>query len=77
MRHPTTGVGFLSHHSSSMTFVSADAVQWLIKHVEAVSNQQTAEDILEVPANFSILFWHVANANKNFHAPALILTPLF
>lgn len=50
MRHQVTGVGFLAHHISlpSMTFVSADAVQWLIKHVEGVTNQQSAEQILEV-----------------------------
>ena len=49
MRHPVSGVGFLAHHISlpSMTFVSADAVQWLIKHVEGVSNQHSAEQILE------------------------------
>lgn len=48
MRNPNTGVGFLQHHTSAMTFVSADAVQWLIKHVEGVVNQQSAEQILEV-----------------------------
>jgi len=48
MRNSNTGVGFLQHHTSAMTFVSADAVQWLIKHVEGVVNQQSAEEILQV-----------------------------
>lgn len=47
MRDPVTGVGFLAHLTSTMTFVSADAVQWLIRHVEEVTNQQSAEQILE------------------------------
>ncbi|XP_034240343.1 GATOR complex protein Iml1 isoform X2 [Thrips palmi] len=47
MRNPNTGVGFLQHHTSAMTFVSADAVQWLIKHVEGVVNQQAAEHVLQ------------------------------
>ncbi|XP_026277578.1 GATOR complex protein Iml1 isoform X3 [Frankliniella occidentalis] len=47
MRQPMTGVGFLAHHTSSLTFASADAVQWLIKHVEDVTCQQSAEKILE------------------------------
>ncbi|XP_018377283.1 PREDICTED: DEP domain-containing protein 5 isoform X2 [Trachymyrmex cornetzi] len=36
MKHPQTGVGFLTQHPSlpSQTFVSADAIQWLNNHVE-------------------------------------------
>lgn len=44
MRNPYTGVGFLTTHQSftNLTFVSADAVNWLIKHVEGISNIETA-----------------------------------
>ncbi|XP_070149933.1 GATOR complex protein Iml1 isoform X6 [Polyergus mexicanus] len=36
MKHPQTGVGFLTQHPSlpSQTFVSADAIQWLNNHME-------------------------------------------
>ncbi|KAL6430041.1 hypothetical protein ACFW04_007680 [Cataglyphis niger] len=36
MKHPQTGVGFLTQHPSlpSQTFVSADAIQWLHNHME-------------------------------------------
>ncbi|XP_025163444.1 GATOR complex protein DEPDC5 isoform X5 [Harpegnathos saltator] len=36
MKHPQTGVGFLTQHPSlpSQTFVSADAIQWLNNHIE-------------------------------------------
>ncbi|KZC10817.1 DEP domain-containing protein 5 [Dufourea novaeangliae] len=36
MKHPQSGVGFLTQHPSlpSQTFVSADAVQWLNNHIE-------------------------------------------
>ncbi|XP_077271177.1 GATOR complex protein Iml1 isoform X8 [Temnothorax americanus] len=36
MKHPQTGVGFLTQHPSlpSQTFVSADAIQWLNNYIE-------------------------------------------
>lgn len=50
LRNTVTGVGFLTHHPSlpSYTFVSADAVIWLICHVEGVPNEEKAVDIMEV-----------------------------
>lgn len=38
MKHPITGIGFLTtqHNLPSQTFVSADAVSWLINHMEGV-----------------------------------------
>lgn len=38
MKHPITGIGFLTMQQNlpSQTFVSADAVTWLINHMEGV-----------------------------------------
>ncbi|XP_069703010.1 GATOR complex protein Iml1 isoform X2 [Periplaneta americana] len=49
MRNTSTGVGFLTHHASlpSYTFVSADAVMWLINHVEGVVSEDKAVEIME------------------------------
>lgn len=40
MRHPISGVGFLTTHPSlpSFTFVAADAVHWLMNHLEGVTS---------------------------------------
>lgn len=55
-----TGVGFLTHHPSlpSYTFVSADAVQWLIYHVDGVLHEERAVNIMEVSVcqNCNFLF---------------------
>ena len=50
MKHPSSGVGFLSQHPSlpSHTFVSADAIQWLITHTEGTLPHQQAVFIMEV-----------------------------
>jgi hypothetical protein len=50
MKHPSSGVGFLSQHSSlpSHTFVSADAVQWLVTHTEGNMSHYQAVNIMEV-----------------------------
>ena len=50
LRNTVSGVGFLTHHPSlpSCTFVSADAVLWLIRHVEGVPHEEKAVDIMEV-----------------------------
>lgn len=60
MRNTVSGVGFLTHHPSlpSYTFVSADAVQWLICHVDGVLHEERAVDIMEVSVcpNCSYLF---------------------
>ena len=50
MRNTVSGVGFLTHHPSlpSYTFVSADAVLWLIRHMEGLPREEKAVDIMEV-----------------------------
>ena len=50
MKHTTTGVGFLTHYPSlpSFTFVSADAVQWIISHVDDVVSEEKAVELMEV-----------------------------
>jgi len=50
MAHQGTGVGFLTQHPSlpTHTFVSADAVTWLISHVEGVLCEQDAVSLLKV-----------------------------
>lgn len=50
LQNTVSGVGFLTHHPSlpSYTFVSADAVLWLIRHVEGVPHEEKAVEIMEV-----------------------------
>ncbi|PSN43947.1 DEP domain-containing protein 5 [Blattella germanica] len=50
MRNNLTGVGFLTDHPSlpSFTFVSADAVQWIISHVDDITNEEQAVELMEV-----------------------------
>jgi hypothetical protein len=50
MKHPQTGVGFLTQHPSlpSQTFVSADAVQWLNSHIEGGVSVEGAVNIMKV-----------------------------
>lgn len=47
MRNPYTGVGFLTTHQSfaTLTFVSADAVTWLMEHIEGVNNVDLAVQV--------------------------------
>ncbi|XP_016844784.1 GATOR complex protein Iml1 isoform X2 [Nasonia vitripennis] len=49
MRHPQSGVGFLTQHPSlpSQTFVSADAVQWLNSHIEGGVTVEAAINIMK------------------------------
>ncbi|XP_043269598.1 GATOR complex protein Iml1 isoform X3 [Venturia canescens] len=49
MRNLQTGVGFLTQHPSlpSQTFVSADAVQWLNKHIEGGVTVENAIKIMK------------------------------
>lgn len=49
-RHPVTGVGFTIQTVSlpSNTFVSIDAIQWLIYHVEGINDIEKAKDKMEV-----------------------------
>lgn len=50
MKHPHTGVGFLTHNPSlpSQTFVSSDAVQWLNSHIEGGVTVESASNIMKV-----------------------------
>jgi len=50
MKHPQTGVGFLTQHPSlpSQTFVSADAIQWLNNHMEGGVGVERGIDIMQV-----------------------------
>lgn len=47
MRNPITGVGFLTQHQSlpSHTFVSADAVTWLMNHLEDINDLEQAMQV--------------------------------
>ncbi|XP_012252064.2 GATOR complex protein Iml1 isoform X6 [Athalia rosae] len=49
MRAPHTGIGFLTQHPSlpSLTFVSAEAVQWLNNHIEGGVTVEKAIGIME------------------------------
>lgn len=47
MKNPITGVGFLYSHQSlpTATFIAADAVNWLIAHMEGISNIEKAVQV--------------------------------
>ncbi|KAK6638354.1 hypothetical protein RUM44_008783 [Polyplax serrata] len=49
MTHPMSGHSLFVHHPSlpSMTFTSADAIQWLVQHVEGVNDGDAAINIME------------------------------
>ncbi|XP_014258974.1 GATOR complex protein DEPDC5 isoform X2 [Cimex lectularius] len=49
MKNPAVGVGFLSLFPSlpRYTFVSADAVNWLIHHMEGVNTTEKAQSVME------------------------------
>ncbi|GLH03982.1 uncharacterized protein GBIM_09784 [Gryllus bimaculatus] len=70
MRHPEKGVGFLTQHPSlpSYTFVSADAVQWLIAHVEGVQNEECAVSIMERMLQEKV----VCHASGDFAHPFIV-----
>ncbi|KAK7794438.1 hypothetical protein R5R35_003809 [Gryllus longicercus] len=70
MRHPEKGVGFLTQHPSlpSYTFVSADAVQWLIAHVEGVQNEERAVSIMERMLQEKV----VCHASGDFAHPFIV-----
>lgn len=48
MKHPVTGVGFIAAHENlpQLTFISADAVNWLMIHMEGVSNIERATQVI-------------------------------
>ena len=49
MQNPTTGLAFLARNSPlpSTTFVSAEAVMWLMEHVEGVCNEKRGIVMME------------------------------
>ncbi|XP_011872141.1 PREDICTED: DEP domain-containing protein 5 isoform X3 [Vollenhovia emeryi] len=49
MKHPQTGVGFLTQHPSlpSQTFVITDAIQWLNNHIEGSTGIKQSINILK------------------------------
>ena len=49
MRNPNTGISFVSKTAPlpQSTFVSAEAVMWLMEHVEGVSSEKRAIGIME------------------------------
>nr|XP_024217178.1 GATOR complex protein DEPDC5 isoform X3 [Halyomorpha halys] len=67
LKNPHSGISFLNTHPSfpSNTFVSADAVQWLIAHLEGVSNQQQAINILQEILNEKL----ICHASGDFGLP--------
>jgi hypothetical protein len=57
MKHPQTGVGFLTQHPSlpSQTFVSADAIQWLNNHIEGGVGIEQGINIMKVNIQRKVL----------------------
>ncbi|XP_076389057.1 GATOR complex protein Iml1 isoform X7 [Megachile rotundata] len=70
MKHPQTGVGFLTHHPSlpSQTFVSADAVQWLNNHIEGGVTVEGAINIM----NGMIQDKLICHASGDFSKPFIL-----
>jgi hypothetical protein len=76
MGNTVSGVGFLTHHPSlpSYTFVSADAVNWLICHVEGVLHEEKAVTIMEVSTSPNCCFLsyhHIENQLSRFSSHAV------
>lgn len=65
MKHPQTGVGFLTQHPSlpSQTFVSADAIQWLNNHMEGGMGIEQGINIMKVETQelFSSIQYNLQN----------------
>lgn len=82
LRHPVTGVGFLTTHPSlpSFTFVSADAVHWLINNLEGINSMDQAVGLMSSmlkdrlichasgdfskPFVFGFYLYHIVNYDK-------------
>lgn len=58
MKHPQTGVGFLTQSTllPSQTFLSADAVQWLNRHIEGGVSLEWAVNTMKVRSIFVHIF---------------------
>lgn len=69
MRNPNSGVGFLMQNQGlrNNTFISADAVSWLINHVEKVSDMEQSMQIL-IGMHREQLICH---SSGDFHQPFL------
>lgn len=69
MKNPITGVGFLTQHQSlpSYTFISADAVSWLINHLENVADIDQAMEVLNSMHKEKL----ICHASFDFHKPFL------
>ncbi|XP_049833121.1 GATOR complex protein Iml1 isoform X2 [Schistocerca gregaria] len=70
MKNVQTGIGFLTNHPSlpSNTFVSADAVQWLINHVEGINHEEKAVNLLTNMLNEKM----ICHASGDFRHPIII-----
>ena len=70
MKHPQSGVGFLTQHPSlpSQTFVSADAVQWLNNHIEGGVTVEGAINIM----NGMIQDKLICHASGDFSKPFIL-----
>lgn len=68
MRHPITGVGFLTTHPSlpSLTFVSADAIQWLINRLDGIDNNDQAINIMNAMLREHLICHASGDFTKSF-----------
>lgn len=68
MRQPVTGIGFLTTHPSlpSFTFVSADAVSWLIDHLDGIVNTVQAVDLMNTILREHLICHASGDFSKSF-----------
>ncbi|KAF5306981.1 hypothetical protein FQR65_LT07204 [Abscondita terminalis] len=68
MKHPVTGVSFVTSQQNlpSYTFVSSDAVNWLVAHMEGVSNNSKALQIFDALRKEHIICHASGDFGKNF-----------
>lgn len=67
LKHSTSGLTFLNVQSSfpAFTFVSADAVQWLMAHLEGITTQQKGIELLQELLNEKL----ICHASGDFAQP--------
>ncbi|KAJ9573996.1 hypothetical protein L9F63_008626, partial [Diploptera punctata] len=70
MKNTTSGVGFLTYYNSlpSFTFVSADAIQWIISHVDDVLDEEKALQLMEKMLKEQM----ICHASGDFNHPFII-----
>lgn len=58
MKSGSHGVGLLTQLPGlpKQTFVSLDAVQWVLSHVDGISSQQQAIDLMQVYGTFQFYY---------------------